>query len=69
MLLYMRRVHGFCLFCGIHSRDERQLAVKCSVQHLRNARTVSKKEFDGVEYTESKQFHQNVIRKANQILE
>jgi len=30
LLLYLRRVHGFCFFCGFKCEDERQLAGKCA---------------------------------------
>lgn len=35
MLLYMRKVHGYCLYCGLHCEDEHQLAQKCGSHHLR----------------------------------
>jgi hypothetical protein len=58
LVLYLRKVHGYCLFCGINCRDERSLAVKCSVSHLRNSRAVPRKEFDNSsEHYENKQFH------------
>jgi hypothetical protein len=62
LLLYMRRIHGFCFFCGIRCEDERTLATKCSVQHLRNAVTISKSAFEfGVEYNQNRIFYQNLI--------
>jgi len=30
LLLYLRQVHGFCLYCGIKCEDERQLVGKCA---------------------------------------
>jgi hypothetical protein len=69
LLLYMRRVHGFCLYCGIHCPNERQLAVKCSVQHLRQTKTVPKKDFDNLSfYHENRVFYANISKKANEIL-
>ena len=29
LLLYMRRVHAYCLYCGEEYDDERMLAAKC----------------------------------------
>ena len=29
VLLYMRRVHAFCFYCGEEYDDERMLAAKC----------------------------------------
>ena len=69
LLLYMRRIHGFCFFCGLRCEDERTLATKCSVQHLRNAATISKSDFNfAVEYNQNRIFYQNLIQKANEIL-
>ncbi|KRW99965.1 hypothetical protein PPERSA_12641 [Pseudocohnilembus persalinus] len=34
-ILYLRRVHSYCYFCGVQYHDERMLSSKCSVQHLR----------------------------------
>lgn len=36
LLLYLRRVHAYCLYCGEDYEDERTLAAKCGPQHLRN---------------------------------
>jgi len=35
LLLYLRQVHGFCLYCGVKCDDERTLVGKCASQHLR----------------------------------
>jgi len=40
LLLYLRRVHGYCFYCGEEYDDERMLAAKCGPQHLRNAKKV-----------------------------
>ena len=37
LLLYLRRVHAYCYYCGEEYDDERTLAAKCGPQHLRNA--------------------------------
>ena len=29
LLVYLRKIHGFCLYCGIRCEDERSLATKC----------------------------------------
>lgn len=70
VLLYLRRVHGYCFLCGVNCKDERQLAGKCSVQHLRNSKIVPRKEFEtSAEHTESRNFYLNAIRKANEVLD
>ena len=30
LVLYMRKVHGYCFFCGVKCDDERALAGKCA---------------------------------------
>ena len=35
-LLYLRRVHGACYYCGEICEDERELAAKCGPVHLRS---------------------------------
>ena len=29
LLLYLRKVHGYCFFSGVKAEDERQLSAKC----------------------------------------
>ncbi len=41
-LLYLRRVHAYCFYCGEEYDDERMLASKCGPQHIRNYKTISR---------------------------
>jgi hypothetical protein len=36
LMLYLRKVHSYCFYCGEEYDDERTLAAKCGPQHLRN---------------------------------
>lgn len=36
LLLYLRRVHSFCLYCGEEYEDERMLSNRCGPQHIRH---------------------------------
>lgn len=36
MLLYLRRVHSYCLYCGEEYEDERMLSTRCGPQHIRH---------------------------------
>mmetsp|Transcript_1584 Transcript_1584/g.2789 ORF Transcript_1584/g.2789 Transcript_1584/m.2789 type:complete len:230 (-) Transcript_1584:905-1594(-) len=36
LLLYLRRVHSFCFYCGEEYDDERMLSTRCGPQHIRN---------------------------------
>ena len=36
LLLYLRRVHFYCLYCGEEYEDERMLCTRCGPQHIRN---------------------------------
>lgn len=42
LLLYLRKVHAYCLYCDEEFDDERTLAVKCGPAHLRNARKITR---------------------------
>jgi hypothetical protein len=61
LMLYLRRVHGYCFFCGVQAKDERALASKCASNHLRNARILARNEMTD----EAKQFCHNVVKRAN----
>jgi hypothetical protein len=37
LLLYLRRVHAYCLYCGEEYEDERMLSTRCGPQHIRNS--------------------------------
>jgi hypothetical protein len=45
LLLYMRRVHAFCLYSGEEYEDERMLASRNGPQHIRNAQKIAAAEF------------------------
>ena len=42
LLLYLRKVHSYCLYCDEEFEDERTLAIKCGSAHLRNARNITR---------------------------
>lgn len=35
LILYLRRIHGYCFYCGERCADERLLTTKCAPLHLR----------------------------------
>ena len=45
LLLYLRRVHAYCLYCGEEYEDERMLATRCGPQHIRNSQKIPADEF------------------------
>ena len=45
LLLYLRRVHSFCLYCAEEYEDERMLATCCGPQHVRAQQTIPEDEF------------------------
>lgn len=45
LLLYMRRVHAYCLYCAEEYEDERMLATCCGPQHVRSHKTIPQEEF------------------------
>jgi hypothetical protein len=40
LLLYLRRVHAYCLYCGEEFEDERMLSTRCGPQHIRNCQKI-----------------------------
>jgi len=46
LLLYLRKVHAYCFYCGEDYDDERTLAARCGPQHLRNAKTISRAQIE-----------------------
>ena len=46
MLLYLRRVHAYCFYCGEEYDDERMLASKCGPQHIRSSKKLSRADID-----------------------
>ncbi|MCQ2816846.1 MAG: DUF3546 domain-containing protein, partial [archaeon] len=42
-ILYLRRVHGFCFYCIEKYEDERNLSTKCDNSHLRNYKSLGKR--------------------------
>ena len=45
-LLYLRRVHAYCLYCGEEYEDERMLSTRCGPQHIRNYQRMDQNDFD-----------------------
>ena len=48
LLLYLRRVHAYCLYCGEEYEDERMLSSRCGPQHIRNAQKIDYNEFEQI---------------------
>lgn len=66
MLLYLRRVHAYCFYCGEEYDDERMLAAKCGPQHIRAAKRLSRQDIDGNgNYAGSKSFEEKYLQAAN----
>ena len=40
LLLYLRRVHSYCIYCGEEYEDERMLSSRCGPQHIRNSQKI-----------------------------
>jgi hypothetical protein len=69
LLLYLRRVHSYCFYCGEEYDDERTLAAKCGPQHLRNARKITRWMIDTEpQWTGSKNYEDKYVRAANERL-
>lgn len=65
LLLYLRRVHAYCFYCGEEYDDERMLAAKCGPQHIRGAKKISRIELDTSEnWSGSKRFEEKYLRAA-----
>lgn len=45
LLLYLRRVHAYCLYCGEEHEDERMLSTRCGPQHIRHHEKIKEEEF------------------------
>lgn len=56
LLIYLRRVHAFCLYCGEEYEDERMLGTRCGPQHIRNHQKISDEEFQSIFEQSSKEF-------------
>ena len=48
LLLYLRRVHAYCLYCGEEFEDERMLSTRCGPQHIRNSQKIPIAEFEEI---------------------
>ena len=48
LLLYLRRVHAFCLYCGEEYEDERMLSTRCGPQHIRSNQKILDDEFNEI---------------------
>jgi hypothetical protein len=65
MLLYLRKVHAYCFYCGEEYDDERMLAAKCGPQHIRSAKKISRLEIDtSSNWSGSKSFEDKYIKAA-----
>jgi len=68
-LLYLRRVHSFCFYCGDDYDDERTLAAKCGPQHIRNAKRITRGMIDHEpQWSGSMNFEDKYVRAANERL-
>lgn len=66
LLLYLRRVHAFCFYCGEEYEDERMLSAKCGPQHIRAAQKLSKEDLENTDkWQGSKSFEEKYIRAIN----
>lgn len=69
LLVYLRKVHGYCFYSGIKCENERELAPKCSPMHLRQPPSVNRDLFDNSPlYGSAKLFETNYLDAANKIL-
>lgn len=48
LLLYLRRVHSYCFYCGEEYEDERMLSTRCGPQHIRHHQVITEEEFDEI---------------------
>ncbi len=65
LLLYLRRVHAYCYYCGEEYDDERILASRCGPQHLRNAKKISRSQINNdKDWIGSKQFEEKYLNAA-----
>lgn len=69
LILYLRRVHSYCFYCGEEYDDERTLAAKCGPQHLRNFSKISKALIELPNWASSKSFEEKYLRSANERIE
>lgn len=66
LLLYLRRVHAYCFYCGEEYDDERMLAAKCGPQHIRSAKKISRFDIDNMgTFQGSKSFEDKYVKTAN----
>ena len=69
LILYLRRIHGYCFFTGIRYEGERALANKSSLQYLRAAQTVPEDQFNhGPSFAANRQFVETLTQNALNIL-
>ena len=69
LLLYLRQVHGYCLFCGIRCADERSLVGKCASQHLRLPPTVDRVIYESSAlYGSARIFEHNYVTQAEKMI-
>lgn len=69
-MLYLRRVHFFCLYCGEEYDDERMLASKCGPTHIRNIKNITRSDIDNsLSWAGSKSFEEKYLQAAKERLE
>jgi len=66
LLLYLRKVHSYCFYCGEEYDDERTLAAKCGPAHLRNSSKITRFMLDTPNWQTSKQFEDKYLRAADE---
>lgn len=65
MLVYMRKVHGYCFYSAEQYDDERMLTSKCGSQHARAPATIPRAEVnDNLDYHETKMFEKRYVKCA-----
>lgn len=69
LILYLRRVHSYCFYCGEEYDDERTLAAKCGPQHIRNASKINKTLIDLPNWDHSRVFEEKYLRAATERIE
>ena len=67
LLLYMRRVHAYSLYCGEEHEDERMLSTRCGPQHIRNSKQIDQAEFEEVCKTEMGSTREELIESFKKI--
>ena len=62
--MYLRRVHGYCYYSGVHAQDERQLSSKCGPIYLRSKILEEQKDEQDVSI-----FEKQIVDKAQALID